>query len=90
MRLYTIRDQVAGFFINPYVAPNDGVAKRMFIAGLSDSFPHRADFSLHCIGSFDDQTGQLTPLDPHLVLSGLSIDSSLDPRLPKLNQELSA
>jgi len=80
MKIYTIRDQVAGFFIQPYTAPNDGVAKRMFIAGLSDSFPHRADYSLHCIGEFDDDTGQLTASEPHLVLAGLSVDSSLDPR----------
>jgi len=81
MKLYTIRDQVAGFFINPYCAANDGVAKRMFISSLSDSFPHRSDFSLHCIGTFNDETGQLTAENPHLVLSGLSIDDRLDPRV---------
>lgn len=80
MKLYTIRDQVAGFFISPFCAPNDGVAKRMFIQGLGDSFPHRSDFSLHYIGDFNDDTGALTTSDPHLVLAGLSIDPVLDPR----------
>jgi len=87
MKLYTIRDQVACFFLSPFVAPNDNVAKRMFISGLGDSFPHRRDFSLHAIGAFDDQTGELSPVEPYLVLSGLSIDAQLDPRVQPMETQ---
>lgn len=87
MKLYTIRDQVAAFFIAPFTAPNDGVAKRMFVSGLGDSFPHRADYSLHAIGAFDDQTGVLSPVEPYLVLAGHSIALELDPRPHQLSSE---
>lgn len=80
MKIYTIRDQVAGFFLPPYTAPNNGIAVRMFISGLSDSFPHRSDFSLHLIGEFSDDTGELKYLDPEIVINGASIAEHLDPR----------
>lgn len=80
MKIYTIRDQVAQFFIAPYLAQNDGVAKRMFIGSLGDSWPHRSDFQLYRVGSFDPDTGLLSPESPSLVLAGLSIPDDLDPR----------
>jgi len=80
MKIYTIRDQVAGFFISPFMAENDAHAQRMFIVSLGDSFQHRADFSLHFVGSFDTETGEITPSDPMMVMAGLSIDPRLDPR----------
>ena len=86
MNVYTIRDQVAGFFIAPYLAENDGHACRMFVASLGDTFPHRADFSLHRIGSFDTDTGELTTCDPTMVMAGTSIDPRLDPRPPQPQQ----
>jgi hypothetical protein len=81
MKMYTIRDQVAGFFIAPFTAPNDNVAKRMFISSLGDSFPHRRDYSLHSIGAFDTDSGVLSPVEPYLVLAGLSVGEDLDPRV---------
>lgn len=78
--VYSIRDNVAGYFLPPFFAINDGHAKRMFIVGLGDSFPHRADFSLFCIGSWNDGDAALVPSDPRRVLSGVSISDTLDPR----------
>lgn len=86
MKIYSIHDAAAGFFIAPFTAHNDALAKRMFIGSLGDSFPHRADFTLHCLGVFDDQTGEIT-FEPSLILNGLSIDVSLDPRLPFIKKE---
>lgn len=81
MKLYTIRDGSAEFFLPPFCAPNDNVAKRMFIGSLGDSFTFRTDFLLYSIGEFDDQTGLLQSSDPHMVLAGSSIAQSLDPRI---------
>jgi len=81
MKLYTIRDGSAEFFLPPFCAPNANVAQRMFIGSLGDSFNFRADFLLYCIGEFDDQTGLLKPSDPTMVLAGSSIAQSLDPRV---------
>jgi len=88
IQIFTIRDQVAGFFMPPFTAPNIGVAKRMFIGSMGDSFPHRAGFSLHMVGEFDTEDGVLTQTDPILVLSGTDIDWSLDPRPGAGQQEL--
>lgn len=80
MRVYTIRDQAGEFFLPPFTAPNDAVAKRMFIASMGDGFSHRMDFVLYYIGDFSDVDGTLSPVDPVVVLAGYSVAESLDPR----------
>lgn len=82
MNIYAIHDAAAKYFLPPFTAPTDGVAKRMFVASMGDSFPHRADFTLHLVGSFDEDQGTLSipQSGPRLVLAGLSVDPRLDPR----------
>lgn len=77
---YTIRDNVADFFLPPFFARNDEMAKRMFISSLGDSFPHRSDFQLFMIGAFNSDTGQLNGCNATLTLAGLSISPQMDPR----------
>jgi len=76
---YTIRDNVAKFYIQPFFAPNDGVATRMWIQSLGDSWPHRDGFALYSLGSFDTDTGHFEPTDPTLVLSGNAISEKYAP-----------
>jgi len=83
--IYAIRDNGAEFFIQPFTAPTDTVAQRMFIGSLGDSFPHRQDFALYRCGIFNTQTGCIESQDPELVLNGLSIPEKFDPRLPAAN-----
>lgn len=78
--VYTIRDNVADYFMPPFVAKNDNLAKRMFIMGMGDNFVHRVDFQLFSIGNFDSEDGYLIAFDPRLVMAGLSISEDLDPR----------
>lgn len=86
--VYAIFDSVAEYFLPPFFAINDGQARRMFVVGLGDSFPHRADFTLFRIGSWNDATAELTAEAPAKVLSGVSIAPSLDPRpKPALPEE---
>lgn len=81
MNCYSVFDSAAEYFLPPFFAPNDGVAKRMFIGSLGDSFAYRADFVLYYVGEFNDAAGVLNPHDgPRLVLAGLSIAENLDPR----------
>lgn len=81
MNVYTIHDLTAGFYLPPFTAPNDGMAERMFIGSLGDSFHFRSQFSLWRIGVFSDESGTITPHDAnHLVLQGNSVHASLDPR----------
>lgn len=90
MNIYTIRDQVAGFFMPPFCAENDNLAVRMWTVSMGDNFVHRADFSLHRLGSFDTDSGVLTASDPTLVRSGTSIPIEHDPRPATFNMERSA
>jgi len=92
MKIYTVRDEAAQYFLPPYFAQNDGHAQRMFIASLGDSFPFRKDFALYETGSFDDDNGLTVGLEtPRIVLAGLSIAADLDPRInPQSLEEIAS
>jgi len=82
MKIFSIHDSQGEYFHPPFFAKTSGMAQRMFIGSMGDSFPHRADFALYQIGEFDEDTGVITPQDPLRVLAGLAIPADLDPRLP--------
>lgn len=88
LNAYSIRDKFAQFSA-PFFCGNDFVAKRnfMFTAMNPETVIHAApgDFDLYAIGSFNDETGELLPAVPSLVISAqnaiamaLSERSSLD------------
>lgn len=82
MIIYSVRDDSADYFLPPFLARTDAQAVRMFIGSLGDSFPYRHDFHLMAVGGFDQDTGLVTAEDaPRLVISGVSIDAKLDPRV---------
>lgn len=74
--VYSVRDSVAGVYCKPFTTPNDGLARRDFDAASRD--PHSAlsqhpdDFTLFCIGSFDEETGLLEAIPPRFVTRTLS------------------
>jgi len=80
LKIYSIRDEAAEFFIQPFLANADAQAIRMFIGSLGDSFPHRSDFNLFFCGSFDTETGVIEACPPKIILAGLSVADELDPR----------
>ena len=56
--LYSIRDEVAEEFGEPFMAVNDNVARRCYLLGLSKVSPEfMSDYKLFRIGEFDDQSG---------------------------------
>ena len=71
--LYALRDDKAKLFNPPFTAPNDQVATRQFGDVVTSREPnlitaHPGDFSLHFIGSFNETTGVLTPVDGGTVI----------------------
>lgn len=81
--MYSIHDAAARYFMLPFTAQTDAQARRMFIQSMGDQFPHRADFILFKVGEFDQETGLVVgDPAPVVVLSGMSIDTALDPRVP--------
>lgn len=82
MRMYSIRDSAAEYFLPPFFAITDNQAKRMFIGSLGPSFPHRADFILYYVGEFNDEDGLVSPSEsPQSVLSGMSISQDFAPQM---------
>ena len=76
MKIYTVRDSVAEYFMPLFTAKNDREAQRMFISGMGDNNPHKADYILFRVGNFDDENGTIQPEEtPALVLAGLSIQT---------------
>lgn len=88
MNCYTIHDTAAEYYFAPFFARTDAEAKRMFILAMGDNFPHRNDYTLYHIGSFDQDTGNLTECEPNSVLAGRSISESQNPNPNSQQQEL--
>ncbi|UPW41636.1 nonstructural protein [Peromfec virus RodF8_33] len=72
--LYSVQDAATGF-LTPTMDSNDASALRNFrhamIASRDVMHTHPSDFALYRIGSFDTESGILTPLTPPaLILRG--------------------
>lgn len=71
-----MRDQLTGF-MNPFVAANIEVAQRDFKILINDDKQslhyNPQHFDLYKVGEFDTDTGKIEPIEPELVLTGLSV-----------------
>lgn len=73
--VYCIRDVKVGYAA-PYVHTNNESAQRDFsyklhnneVLGFSPS-----DYSLYRIGTFDSESGRLTPEDPEFIVEGSAV-----------------
>lgn len=70
--VYTVHDNKAQAFLQPFFSKTDGEAIRMFqdICGDSNHLFHRHahDFHLYRLGSYDDVSGSLANVDPPEML----------------------
>lgn len=69
--VYTVLDEVAGFYSPIFTAENDKHAIRMFLQSIDLNHAH--DFTLFCIGSFDNDKGVIVEKTPTLVMQGASV-----------------
>lgn len=81
--VYSLHDSKALTYSPPFLAAQHGLAIRMVMEiadGPSTSVGrHPADFTLYCIGRFDDQSGQMLPAEHREHISDVV---SLLPRSP--------
>lgn len=76
MKMYSVRDNKAGYFFTPFVSRNDVVAMRDFKAGIADpssgSVHHYpSDFDLFCLADVDEDTGVVIPEgQPRFICNG--------------------
>lgn len=75
--VYSVRDDVAGFFGGPFVDHSDEMAIRFFkyqmsrAEGLEHDFA--GDFSLYRVGTFDNNTGEITAEIPTIIFKGCEV-----------------
>lgn len=64
LHIYAVRDTVNGAFMNPFYLNNDEVAKRSFKMACEDEnsnyFKIRKDLQLFKLGTFNDESGEIT------------------------------
>lgn len=75
-QVYAVYDRKAQYYLPPFVCRGDAEATRMFSEAVMTSetpiSQYPADFDLVKVGSFDLETGVLTPENiPTLMLNGL-------------------
>lgn len=68
MKIYSMYDEKAKAFNRPFIFSTHGQATRAFSDGVSDPQSHLSkhpeDFSLYCIGDFDESTGAVFAIQP--------------------------
>lgn len=73
-RVYTIRDEASGLFMDLQVNLNNEMAIRNFDFAMAKNEMmnfHSQDFSLWYIGDYDDTTGILHSVDPQCIKRGV-------------------
>lgn len=67
MKVYSVRDSKAESYGTPIFLPTDGLALRAFEDQVqregSPLYDHPEDFCLFLLGTFDEHTGRLEPLE---------------------------
>jgi len=70
-QVFAVRDSKAAAYALPFFLPRMEVALRSFRDAMKDPkhdmSRHPEDYSLWCLGEFDDNTGAMLPVEPVLV-----------------------
>lgn len=66
LNVYSIFDSKVQAFLPPFYMRTDGEARRATVSASMDPSQnfhvHAADYTLFCLGEFDDESGQITML----------------------------
>lgn len=83
-QVFAVRDAKAAAYALPFFLPRMEVAIRSFRDAVKDPkhdmSRHPEDYSLWCLGEFDDNTGAMSPVEPVLVARALD-EPSARPRV---------
>lgn len=81
IRVFSVFDTKAKAFLPPFFMPEQGQALRIFTDAVNKPdhqfHAHPEDYALYDIGDFDDSKGILTPCNPDLLITGLSVVDSV-------------
>lgn len=74
----SVLDAKAQYYARPFTARTDGEAIRIFSDAVNDNqtafFHHPEDYQLYRVGTFDDDTGIVVGLPPHLLIAGHAVE----------------
>nr|QJB20406.1 MAG: nonstructural protein [Microvirus sp.] len=78
IKMFSVHDAKANAFLQPFFSQTAGTAERSFAAEIKSTDSQFAkfaeDFTLFEIGSFDDATGKMEPLNtPHAVVKAIQL-----------------
>lgn len=78
-KLYSLHDVKMEIYLSPFVARNDVEATRQLAGSMADPNMRNSpmclapsDFSLVCVGDFDDDSGALTSSERPVLVSSLA------------------
>lgn len=90
LKIFSVFDSKAAFFGNPFYEQHDASAIRAFSDAVAEkSNPnnmwakHPEDFSLTCIGEFDNETGEIKPQLPISIVTASAIQTVQSEDPPK-------
>ena len=94
--MFAVFDTCSGVYDRPFIAHSDPAAARSFgDLAVTDEHPvgkHPEHFSLHRIGTYDDNTGKIEPEGPSCVCTALECVAKAQkvngPKLQVLDDEL--
>lgn len=71
--LFTVYDSKVGAYLAPFVMRTKAEAMRVFGDTANDPssgfYKHPEDYTLFCIGGFDETTGNVVPIEAHEALA---------------------
>jgi hypothetical protein len=74
LELYAIYDTIADVFNKPFTAHNDADAIRAFTQSFEQgNQANKNDYVLYSLGSYNDGSGEISPVVPLKVYSGFDI-----------------
>jgi len=75
--IYSVHDSKAACFCTPFYSENNATAIRAFTYAANDATQpigqHPSDYTLFLIGSFDNDKGQITPVEPTAIALALTL-----------------
>lgn len=87
-KIFTIYDAKAKAYLPPFFMHQTGMASRAFINGAADPqskfHMNPEDFSLHDIGTYDDETALIKPHQITVVITGIQAHASISHDSPIL------
>lgn len=82
-RIFSIYDTKAKAYLPPFILPEEAMAVRTFgdCVNRDDHqfHAHPEDYSLFCLGIFDDKIGEIVHNAPEIVATGLELVDTTKP-----------